>query len=397
MDKVIDENRCCGCELCVEVCPKNAIKMVKDKKQAGFTYPVIDKERCIGCELCRRNCIVENISYSSMGNPIKCVGGYVIDKEKIKVSSSGGYWISIAEGFKKKYPDSYIVGVIYDNNYCGTTYMMSNDWKDIFKMVGTKYAQAQKDGILKKIREELQKGNKVLMTGLPCEIVAAKAMVGNKLEDNFYTVDLICQGPTSNAALEEYSRYLEKRFSSQIKYLTMREKLGNEWIPQWMHVVFENGKEYKEPFYFTALGSFFHNVQRKSCRECEFIQNRKADITIGDFHGAKKKGSYYNAKGTSGALVWTEKGIELISLMKENCVCNEISTDEFMLPNPRSYQSICWSDDKLYEKYKRNYALFGLIVSDWLYRPAKDKLLKILPYKLRTFYRKKKEFFRNGK
>jgi heterodisulfide reductase subunit A len=56
-DRVIEPNKaylanpeaCTGCEACLEICPENAIKMVKDK-------PVINQVMCSGCGACIPEC-----------------------------------------------------------------------------------------------------------------------------------------------------------------------------------------------------------------------------------------------------------------------------------------------------------------------------------------------------
>ena len=46
---------CCGCGLCVALCPVNAIIMKADK--FGFVYPLISKDKCIHCGVCINKCI----------------------------------------------------------------------------------------------------------------------------------------------------------------------------------------------------------------------------------------------------------------------------------------------------------------------------------------------------
>ena len=53
----INKSTCVGCEACVNICPKNSIRMVQDSE--GFFYPEIDKSTCINCGLCSRACIAE--------------------------------------------------------------------------------------------------------------------------------------------------------------------------------------------------------------------------------------------------------------------------------------------------------------------------------------------------
>jgi 2-oxoglutarate ferredoxin oxidoreductase subunit delta len=46
----INENWCKGCEICVEVCPKNVLKM------EDFVAKVVDLDSCIECMLCEVLC-----------------------------------------------------------------------------------------------------------------------------------------------------------------------------------------------------------------------------------------------------------------------------------------------------------------------------------------------------
>ena len=49
-----DKSECCGCSVCSQVCPKNAISMITDLE--GFRYPEINTNLCIDCGLCRKSC-----------------------------------------------------------------------------------------------------------------------------------------------------------------------------------------------------------------------------------------------------------------------------------------------------------------------------------------------------
>ena len=52
------DDRCKGCSLCAEVCPKKIIHLSKDKiNEKGF-HPaeVTEMEKCIGCAFCAMMC-----------------------------------------------------------------------------------------------------------------------------------------------------------------------------------------------------------------------------------------------------------------------------------------------------------------------------------------------------
>jgi len=52
------EDRCKGCGLCVEACPKGIITLTKDDiNDLGYRYArIIDKDKCIGCAFCAHMC-----------------------------------------------------------------------------------------------------------------------------------------------------------------------------------------------------------------------------------------------------------------------------------------------------------------------------------------------------
>ena len=72
------EDRCKGCELCVNACPKHIIAIATDRLNAKGFRPaeIIDPEKCIGCGKCVKACeygavaVEDNLARIS---PDKCV------------------------------------------------------------------------------------------------------------------------------------------------------------------------------------------------------------------------------------------------------------------------------------------------------------------------------------
>lgn len=58
-----DKKDCCGCGACMNVCPKNAIRMAED--EVGFVYPEIDQNLCIGCGACKKGLRLSNAAYDA--------------------------------------------------------------------------------------------------------------------------------------------------------------------------------------------------------------------------------------------------------------------------------------------------------------------------------------------
>jgi len=53
----INQERCKGCFLCVDVCPKRSLKQGKKLNQRGASYvEFIAGSQCVGCTLCAVIC-----------------------------------------------------------------------------------------------------------------------------------------------------------------------------------------------------------------------------------------------------------------------------------------------------------------------------------------------------
>jgi 2-oxoglutarate ferredoxin oxidoreductase subunit delta len=58
MPKVnINHDRCKGCGLCVNICPKKTLSLSKEFNKAGYHWAFLEKENdCIGCGFCYQMC-----------------------------------------------------------------------------------------------------------------------------------------------------------------------------------------------------------------------------------------------------------------------------------------------------------------------------------------------------
>ena len=54
---VFRNERCKGCELCVDACPKNIVAMSQEFNDKGYRPALcLDDSQCIGCAICARSC-----------------------------------------------------------------------------------------------------------------------------------------------------------------------------------------------------------------------------------------------------------------------------------------------------------------------------------------------------
>lgn len=52
----IAKERCKGCELCIEFCPKDVLVLSDDFNFKGYHYPIVRNDVCINCRLCVTVC-----------------------------------------------------------------------------------------------------------------------------------------------------------------------------------------------------------------------------------------------------------------------------------------------------------------------------------------------------
>ena len=53
----IIEDRCKGCGLCVEYCPRGVLKMSDEFNRKGYHPPFVDQpEACVNCDYCEEVC-----------------------------------------------------------------------------------------------------------------------------------------------------------------------------------------------------------------------------------------------------------------------------------------------------------------------------------------------------
>ena len=58
MSKVeINQKKCKGCQLCIEVCPVNILNMSSEFNSLGYNFAkVVDEDKCISCARCAQIC-----------------------------------------------------------------------------------------------------------------------------------------------------------------------------------------------------------------------------------------------------------------------------------------------------------------------------------------------------
>lgn len=332
---------CCGCNACGDVCPHEAISFKTDIE--GFWYPEVDKEKCIDCGLCRKVCPIINIDKLKKNDYDQpaCYAAIHKNYEVRFDSTSGGLFSAFAEKFYRD--KGYVGGAIYNDDWSVRQYI-SAEKADLPRLRSSKYQQSNFEGFYCQVRDLIQKGEKVLVCGSPCQMAALRAFLGYKNYENLLILDFVCRGTNSPMISRKFNDFLESKHQSRITYKKAKNKeLG--WKNLTLKHTYANGEnEYitgdVNPFTRGYLGTGV--FCRPSCYECKFKGfPRIADITLADFWGIENVApEMFDDLGTSLVLVNNEKGARFFEIISPKLKAVKLPYETALSGNPSILQPL---------------------------------------------------------
>ena len=277
---------CCGCEACVQICPKKCIDVSRDNQ--GFLYPQVDKESCVNCSLCEKVCPVINKATPSQNTPSTLYAVKSSDDTIREQSSSGGFFSLLADYVLTK--GGIVYGAAFDAAF-NVCHSRVDNIADLYKLRGSKYVQSRIGQTFSECKIDLNAGKLVLFTGTPCQISALSYFL-HKEYDNLIKVEVVCHGVPSPMI---YQQYLKETVIKDVQDRTItkvnfRTKLGS-WKKYFFTVEYEDHGErdmYKECVTDSLyMKGFLSDLYvRPSCFECPAKNfTSRADFTIADFWG----------------------------------------------------------------------------------------------------------------
>lgn len=315
------KSACCGCNACVEICPKHCIRMVEDAQ--GFVYPQVDSSVCVECGMCEKVCPFE-VTNLSLRSPLKAYAAWNKNRQEHLASSSGG----AAYVFS-----SYILnkgGVVYGCTADGidVRHIRVENHSELPKLQGSKYVQSNVCGLFKEVKIDLKNGKPVLFIGTPCQVAGLKNYIKH-IPEHLYLVDLICHGVPSQHMLHDHIQHVAK--GRKIQQISFRK--GNDFTISLRATNFNyNANVWKDPYKDLYMKGFMDGmIYRSSCYQCPFASpSRVSDMTIGDFWGLKNAELLpkESKEGISLLLPMTDKGLNLIHAVENNLYISERSVDE---------------------------------------------------------------------
>lgn len=310
MIHIENKKDCCGCEACVQKCPKHCIAFKQDKE--GFFYPQVDSEKCIDCHLCEKVCPI--INQGQVRKPKFAYAAFNSDSLIRMKSSSGGAFTWIATKVIEQ--GGVVFGACYDE-YWNVIHSYTESTEGLERFRGSKYVQSRIGTTYKRAKEFLDSGRYVLFTGTPCQIRGLKLFL-RKDYNNLYTADFVCHGVPSPKIWQQYLceelERIEKTkterssadgkntvlslsliAASALADIAFRDKNDYGWEKYCFVIRKKSGNKarqnsvllsdihYNNPYFSLFLS---HVLERYSCYDCPAKSGKSgSDLTMGDYWG----------------------------------------------------------------------------------------------------------------
>lgn len=408
MIQILDKKDCCGCNACVQRCPKQCIKMQPDNE--GFQYPLVDTTLCIDCKLCEKVCPI--INDSTPQQPLKVYAAYNTDEEVRLQSSSGGIYTLLAVATIKE--GGVVFGVKFNEEWI-PEFGYTETMEGIAPFRGSKYIQAIVGNAYKQAEDFLKNGRKVLFCGTPCQVSGLNKFL-RKEYDNLLMVDIICHGVPSPKVWNMYLREkcyrlmnvndgsnskstgFDSTYYSKIETINFRSKVAGWGKYRFFIKLTDLGDNKKESVAISEardkneyMRAFLSNIiLRPSCYNCPAKQGRShSDITIADFWGIDVIDPNFNDdKGCGAVLINTTKGagVDIIS----QSIYKEKTFDEIIKYNPSYYKNSI-PHRKREEFFNNLDKVVNLsnYISDILTASLRERIIKKIKFNAESILRKR--------
>ncbi|CDE14313.1 putative uncharacterized protein [Clostridium sp. CAG:470] len=323
--------KCTGCRMCVQICPVKAIDMKENEE--GFFEPIINKEKCIKCGLCFKRCPqLNDVKVGKKINSHKVFAMKNKNTEEQKNSSSGGVFSVLARYVLEN--NGAVYGACFDEKL-KLEHIRIDKQENLYKLRGSKYLQSNTKNTFELVKNDLNKGVKVLYVGTPCQIAGLKNYLGKDYEE-LLLVDLVCHGVPSQKLFDKYLTWLKKKNNSSIIEYEFRSKEKKSWGLN-LKVKFESGKERYipanlDPYYKSFLNG---STYRECCYNCKYAKiERVGDITIADYWGIEKEHpDFYDKNGVSAVIINTNAGFKAFENIKDKVEYRDTEIEKIIAKN----------------------------------------------------------------
>lgn len=374
--QIHDKKECCGCGACHDICPKLAISMLFDEE--GFPYPLVNESKCIECGLCEKVCPIINVQPETK----KPQHGYLlqIKNEIIRhESTSGGSFTAIASWVIRQ--GGVVYGAAFENSFYKVAHCAATTMEELGKFRNSKYVQSDLGNIYKEIKQYLDEGKWVAMSGTPCQIEGLTRFL-RKPYEKLLLIDVVCYGIPSPGLFADYMKYMHRKLGGTFKRVLFREKrLSYNYTSFSLYnedskLDYHKGVE-SEPF----MRSFFSNMNvRPSCYNCKFKKRyRLSDFTIWDCYDVKRFSRNFDNLGTNRVLVHTEKGEKILNEIKSHVKLEEYMDLDYFIKDEIAMVKSVPSNPNRNAFFKDYQSMdFDRFINKWFPMSLKVKLNSLL-------------------
>jgi ferredoxin len=344
MIKISNKRNCCGCEACVQACPKKCIDFIPDSQ--GFLYPKVNESLCVNCGLCNKVCPVLNVKEHTIPSSTPVYAAYNKNSNQRSSSSSGGIFSILASDVIKK--NGVVFGALFDKDWKVVHGYAENNVQ-IEPLKRSKYVQSRIGNSYKEVKAFLRQGREVMFVGTPCQVAGLKQYL-QKNYDNLITVDVICHGVPSPMIWTKYLQEKKSEIASlnngcsdndiEFTSISFRDKVES-WRRFHLSFTYKVKKDgidaiaadsiigtqskyiWEDDYMLSFLKDY---ANRPSCFDCKFRNGKcRSDITLADFWNVKEcldDEEMTGEHGTSLVLVNTSKGEKYFQID-----CEKIAVD----------------------------------------------------------------------
>lgn len=336
MIEIVSKKDCCGCGACAQVCPKNSISLVRDEE--GFWYPAVEQAQCVDCGACDRACPMQKQGTVAEA-AVDAYAAYAKDEKIRGESSSGGIFSLLAEQILSN--QGVVFGAAFAEDF-SVHHIAIERREDLSLLRGSKYLQSRIENTYREAKTVLDTGRPVLFSGVGCQIAGLKAFLKGDYV-NLYTVDVLCHGVPSTEVWQKYLQEQRGRSGAGIADVFFRKKITG-WKKYSLELTFQDGRKHNSlSSEDTFMKCFLSNIcLRPSCHSCRFKAfPRLSDITIGDAWGIDKHmPDMDDDRGTSVIVVNSEKGKELLDMIRQQMQLRQGELDALLPENADSRKSV---------------------------------------------------------
>lgn len=274
-----------------------------------------------------------------------------------------------------------VVGAAFDEDFYSVSHIITEKPSELSKLTTSKYLQSNFH-VHKDIEEKLKNGKIVLCCATPCQIAGLKSYLKYDY-DNLYTIDFICHGVPLQKVWKKYLEWQKQKNVGNIIDVNFRSK-ENGWNNYVFTILFESEKRYSNLYYNDFyMQLFLNNLSlNNGCFECKFKgNNRKSDITIGDFWGIEEEIPEINDdKGASFVSINTTKGKDLFEKIKNNLIHYEIEESQAYKHNPCALHPV--DKPSKYDNFMEDVDKISFEELSKKYLPQSSIIQKLKKYKI---------------